>query len=531
MAKAVATVGVSVVARTKNFHKGMKSARRDLKAFTGAVARSTKRIVRFGAALAGAATGALVVLTKRSFKAMDATVKFASRLGLATDELIGLRLAAELSGVGMATLDMALQRMTRRIAEAAQGTGEAKAAIAELGLNAQRLAESGPAKAFADIAEAMQRVGSQSDRVRLSFKLFDSEGVALVNTLKFTRKELEAIAKKAKVLGLTFSEKVAVSIVKANDAVTDMTASFRGLGRTLAGKLSSQVTDIANTITGLAIQLRTLDASAVANIKSWVKWSAAIGVGIIIIPKIIKATVLLVKGIKAITTASITMQAFGGPAGWAAIAAGAAIAATAVIGASRAFDSMAAAASKAFEEAKKLGASVGNISKPGGGSRTAQGGGAALGGGAGAGMAIIRKVGSGMAEAAKRLFDETRTPLENYNKAVKAVGDLFSKGFINVDTFMRKMGQLDDVLDDAFIDLAREKAEALTRLDDFIGDSQGPKLGRPSFQEVDFTKVAIGGGGRNKRQKTEEKNSADLKEIAKDTLAAIKNGVVGVLAA
>jgi hypothetical protein len=45
-----------------------------------------------------------------------------------------LRFAAKASGVEQQTLDMALQRFTRRAAEAAQGTGEAKDALAQMGI-------------------------------------------------------------------------------------------------------------------------------------------------------------------------------------------------------------------------------------------------------------------------------------------------------------------------------------------------------------------------------------------------------------
>ena len=44
------------------------------------------------------------------------------------------RYAASFAGVEQQTLDMALQRFTRRAAEAAQGTGEAKDAFAQMGI-------------------------------------------------------------------------------------------------------------------------------------------------------------------------------------------------------------------------------------------------------------------------------------------------------------------------------------------------------------------------------------------------------------
>jgi hypothetical protein len=45
-----------------------------------------------------------------------------------------LRFAASLAGVEQQTLDMALQRFVRRVAEAANGTGEAKDALAQMGI-------------------------------------------------------------------------------------------------------------------------------------------------------------------------------------------------------------------------------------------------------------------------------------------------------------------------------------------------------------------------------------------------------------
>ena len=71
--------------------------------------------------------------------------------------------------------------MTRRLAEAGQGTGEAKDAIRELGLSAADLAAARPEDAFRQIATELATIPNQADRVRLAFKFFDSEGVGLVN--------------------------------------------------------------------------------------------------------------------------------------------------------------------------------------------------------------------------------------------------------------------------------------------------------------------------------------------------------------
>ena len=71
--------------------------------------------------------------TARS-RAANAIGKTADTIGVGVEALQELRFAAKASGIEQQTLDMALQRFTRRAAEAAQGTGEAKDALAQMGI-------------------------------------------------------------------------------------------------------------------------------------------------------------------------------------------------------------------------------------------------------------------------------------------------------------------------------------------------------------------------------------------------------------
>jgi hypothetical protein len=139
-----------------------------------------------GGALAGVTTvGGLAALVDRSISAADAIGKTASKIGVGVEALQELRYAASLAGVEQQTLDMALQRFVRRIAEAANGTGEAKDALAQMGIALRD--QSGNLRQsedlLGDVADAFNRIEEPAKRVRLAFKLFDSEGVALVNLL------------------------------------------------------------------------------------------------------------------------------------------------------------------------------------------------------------------------------------------------------------------------------------------------------------------------------------------------------------
>jgi Lambda phage tail tape-measure protein (Tape_meas_lam_C) len=125
--------------------------------------------------------------------------------GKGRDELC---FAAKASGVEQQTLDMALQRFTRRVAEAAQGTGEAKDALAQMGIALRD--QSGNLRRsenlLGDVADAFARIEDPAERVRLAFKLFDSEGVALVNLLRGGSDALEEMGERARDLGIVLDE-------------------------------------------------------------------------------------------------------------------------------------------------------------------------------------------------------------------------------------------------------------------------------------------------------------------------------------
>ena len=162
-----------------------------------------------GGALVGVATvGGLAALVDRSISAADAIGKTADKIGVGVEALQELRFAAKASGVEQQTLDMALQRFTRRAAEAAQGTGEAKDALAQMGIALRD--QSGNLRRsedlLGDVADAFARIEDPAERVRLAFKLFDSEGVALVNLLRGGSGALEEMRERARDLGIVLDE-------------------------------------------------------------------------------------------------------------------------------------------------------------------------------------------------------------------------------------------------------------------------------------------------------------------------------------
>jgi hypothetical protein len=236
---------ISAVDKTK---KGFKSVTNGLKTVTKAVFSMKSAL---GLAAGGAAMGLLI---KKSFDAVDSLDKTASKIGVTTQALTKLHYAAGLTGVSVETLNMASQRFTRRLAEAARGTGEAKGALKELGINADELKKKQLDEQMLSLADAFSKVTTSADKVRLAMKLFDSEGVSLVNTLNLGRDGLKELFQEAETLGIVLSGRAVGGIVKAKDAMTKLFTLFKGvrdqLTAALAPALEMLVTLLKDKILG-----------------------------------------------------------------------------------------------------------------------------------------------------------------------------------------------------------------------------------------------------------------------------------------
>lgn len=222
--------------------KGFGSVTSGLKKVTGAVFSMRSAL----AVTAGAAGFGLLV--KKNLEAIDSLSKTAQKIGTTTEALSALRYAAEISGVQTSTLDMAMQRFTRRLAEAAKGTGEAKGALKELNINASSLMKLPLDEQMLILSDRFSKVTNSADKVRLAMKLFDSEGVALVNTLGLGAEEMKALMQEAETLGLVMSSDAAEGVEDANDALTNLKSLFIGLARQMTAGLAPAIHAISEML-------------------------------------------------------------------------------------------------------------------------------------------------------------------------------------------------------------------------------------------------------------------------------------------
>jgi len=219
--------------------------------FVGGTAKMASKAVLGVSAAATAAASAIAVFTKVNVNALDALDKTASKLGVSVEFLQQMRFAAEQTGIETRTLDMGLQRFIRRVAEAAKGTGEAKGALQQLGIefkNADGSARNIQDILF-DVADGLANTASEGERVRLAFKFFDSEGVALVNTLKGGSAELKNFFDQAENLGILISSDTTKKAAAFNDQLNIIKRQFTAITQNLVGAFLPVLQDVSTDLT------------------------------------------------------------------------------------------------------------------------------------------------------------------------------------------------------------------------------------------------------------------------------------------
>jgi hypothetical protein len=241
----MATETVSIV--IKAFDQTQKA----LRGIKAAFGKLSKVFFNFKTALVGAVgAGGLGLLISNSLKATDALAKTAGRIGTTTEALSALQYAGQLTGVEVNTMNMALQRFTRRAAEAAVGTGEAQGALRELRLDARKLTELPLDEQMLTLADAFADAEARGvNPLKIAFKLFDSEGAALVNTLALGRDGLSELLGEARTLGVVMSANAAKGVEDANDALFRLQSLFGGLVKQTVAALAPAISALADLLT------------------------------------------------------------------------------------------------------------------------------------------------------------------------------------------------------------------------------------------------------------------------------------------
>lgn len=243
-------VDVSGTQELLAFQRAVDQLARDSRAASKQIASmnktmdSVKNAAKGMASAIGAAFSAAVVKDAVAFG--DAMAKTADKIGLTTDELQALGHAAATAGVSQTSFEQAMQRFTRRTAEAVQGSGELVQTYKDLGIGLTDA--NGQMRATTDIlddfADKLAAAPNDAEQLRLAFKAFDSEGAVMVNLLRQGSDALEDLKQQARDTGIILES----DLLDQAEALSDRMDLLSKQLRATIYPVLIQVAEVATTV-------------------------------------------------------------------------------------------------------------------------------------------------------------------------------------------------------------------------------------------------------------------------------------------
>lgn len=224
------TLNVILAARDREFARAMEANTRRIERFAknaqkdlGSASSSFDQLANAAKAFASvAAVQQLATWVREAADRLGDLKDAASAIGITTDALQQLRYAAQLNGVDAATLQTALDKLTKNLGSAAMGGSAAKKSLDELGLSASALTSIPMQDALGIIADKLAGIENPAQRAALAADLFGKSGVGMVNVLAHGSKGLQEMADEAQRLGVVINQDIIQNAAEAGDKLDAM---------------------------------------------------------------------------------------------------------------------------------------------------------------------------------------------------------------------------------------------------------------------------------------------------------------------
>ncbi|MFZ3582165.1 phage tail tape measure C-terminal domain-containing protein [Loktanella sp. DJP18] len=230
--------------------RGFGRLSREMEAANTRLAAFSRRVAVAAAAAVVAAAAAGVAMVRSGLQTVDAQAKLAQSLGTTVASIQTLERAGELAGVSISGIEQATKDLTRRLSQAAAGTGPAADALDRLGLSANELIALPLDQRVGAINAAIESFVPAAERAAVAGQLFGEEGsiaMSRIDTATLRQATEDVLA-----FGVVVSEQDADQIERTNDAISRLGLIWRGLSNQLAVAAAPALEAVANAMAAVA---------------------------------------------------------------------------------------------------------------------------------------------------------------------------------------------------------------------------------------------------------------------------------------
>uniref|UniRef100_UPI0040481EEF phage tail tape measure C-terminal domain-containing protein n=1 Tax=Yoonia sp. TaxID=2212373 RepID=UPI0040481EEF len=230
--------------------RGFGRLSREMDLANARVAAFARRATLAAAAATAALAAAGAAMIRSGLQTVDAQAKLAQSLGTTVASIQTLERAGELAGVSMSGIEQATKDLTRRLSQAAAGTGPAADALDRLGLSASDLIALPLDQRVGAINAAIESFVPAAERAAVAGQLFGEEGsiaMSRIDTATLRQATQDVLA-----FGVVVSEQDADQIERTNDAISRLGLIWRGVSNLLAVAAAPALEAVANALASVA---------------------------------------------------------------------------------------------------------------------------------------------------------------------------------------------------------------------------------------------------------------------------------------
>ncbi|HEX4000807.1 MAG TPA: hypothetical protein VHX65_19825 [Pirellulales bacterium] len=368
---------------------------------------------------------------------------FAETVGATTQQVQKLRYAADEFHVESDQLDTALQRMQKTLGELNSGQSpELAKTFQSLGLSVEKLRTLDASEQFLKIGDAIKQLGNHADEAYATTQIFGRGAANLVNIFNAGSDAVRQFAKEAQDAGIVLSDQDVAAAEEAELAMKKLHAQWEALTDTLTIAATPALIVIADKLREVGEYLTQHAADITTAVLEWSKLAAEIGAAVLIFPKVSEGVGFVVTALREMAEAESIAEAFAGPEGIAALAAGAVAAGGAIAFIDGKFDELGKDASAALKKIQEEMAKAAKDAKQAGETIDKN----LMSKEQAAAMAESLKTGMDAFREGERVFDSVRTPLEKYNDEMVHLRELLEQNAISMSTFARATAKAADEL-------------------------------------------------------------------------------------
>ncbi len=229
--------------------RGFGKASREMEIANARLVRFARRAKIAAGIMAAAAVAAGVAMVRSGLQTIDEQAKLAASLRTTTESIQILARAGDLAGVSMGEVEQATFQLTKRLSQAAAGTGPAVDALNRLHLSAADLEGLTVDTKIAAIQDAIARFIPSAQQAAVASQIFgDRAGLIFTRIDSAT---LRQATQDVQDFGVAVSESDAAQIQRTNDALSRMGLLWRGIANQLAVAAAPALEAMANAMAAI----------------------------------------------------------------------------------------------------------------------------------------------------------------------------------------------------------------------------------------------------------------------------------------